>query len=79
MSGVKKLFQKSENSVKPEYIYGYMFGSFDILTGNFRRQACIPLSIRLHDDLQAAMDWKGSSISKVIRDDFEFPYCVDGG
>ena len=63
MPGVKKLFQESENSAKPEYIHGHMFGGLGILAGNVRSWACIPLSIRLHDGLQAAMGWKGAVVS----------------
>lgn len=47
MPGVKKLFQESENSAKPEYIHGYMFGGLGILTGTVRNWTCIPLSICL--------------------------------
>ena len=63
MPGVKKLFQESENSAKPEYIHGHMFGGLGILAGSARNWACIPLSIRLHDGLQAAREWKGASVS----------------
>lgn len=63
MPGVKKLFQESENSAKPDYIHGHMFGGLGILAGNTRNWACIPLSIRLHDGLQAAKDWKDSPVS----------------
>ena len=63
MPGVKKLFQESENSAKPEYIHGHMFGGLGILAGNVRSWACIPLSIRLHDGLQAAMEWKDAAVS----------------
>ena len=65
MPGVKKLFQESENSAKPEYIHGHMFGGLGILAGSVRNWACIPLSIRLHDGLQAAMEWKGASVSEA--------------
>ncbi len=65
MPGVKKLFQESENSAKPEYIHGHMFGGLGILAGSVRNLACIPLSIRLHDGLQAAMEWKGASVSEA--------------
>lgn len=63
MPGVKKLFQESENSAKPEYIHGHMFGGLGILAGSVRNWACIPLSIRLHDGLQAAREWKEASVS----------------
>lgn len=63
MPGVKKLFQESENSAKPEYIHGHMFGGLGILAGCCRSWACIPLSIRLHDGLQATKDWNGAAFS----------------
>jgi len=63
MPGVKKLFQKSGNSAKPEYIHGHMFGGLGILAGNTKNWACIPLSIRLYHGLQAAHGWEGASIS----------------
>ena len=61
--GVKKLFQESENSAKPEYIHGHMFSGLGILAGTVRNWACIPLSIRLHDGLQAARAWNGAAVS----------------
>lgn len=63
MPGVKKLFQESENSAKPQYMHGHMFGGLGILAGSIRDWACIPLSIRLHDGLKAASHWKGASVS----------------
>ena len=65
MPGAKKLFQESENSAKPAYIHGHMFGGLGILAGNPRSWACIPLSIRLHDGLQAAKGWNGASVSSA--------------
>ena len=65
MPGVKKLFQESENSAKPEYIHGHMFGGLGILAGSVRNWACIPLSLRLHDGLQATKDWKSASVSSA--------------
>ena len=65
MPGVKKLFQESENSAKPAYIHGHMFGGLGILAGSAHNWACIPLSIRLHDGLQAAIDWKGAAVSSA--------------
>ena len=62
MPGVKKLFQESGNSAKPGFMHGHMFGGLGILAGSVRNWACIPLSIRLHDGLQAAREWKGASI-----------------
>ena len=56
MPGAKKLFQESGNSAKPRFIHGHMFGGLGILAGSIRNWACIPLSIRLHDGLQAARE-----------------------
>ncbi len=50
----KKLFQESENSAKPEYIHGHMFGGLGILAGSVRSGHASLKSIRLHDGLQAA-------------------------
>lgn len=63
MPGVKKLFQESENSAKPGYIHGHMFGGLGILAGAARSWACIPLSLRLHDGLQAAREWEDTAVS----------------
>ena len=62
MPGVKKLFQESENSSKPEFIHGHMFGGLGILAGNPGSWACVPLSIRLHDGLQDIHGWNRASL-----------------
>ena len=61
--GVKKLCQESENSAKPQFIHGHMFGGLGILAGSIRSMACVPLSIRLHDGLQDTRGWESSTIS----------------
>lgn len=63
MPRVKKLFQGSQNSAKPEYIHGHIFGGLGILAGSTGNWACILLSLRLHDGLQAASPWKDAQIS----------------
>lgn len=76
MPAVKKLFQESENSSKPEYIYGHMFGGIGVLAGNLSKWFCIPLSIRLHDGLQPMSQWEhapneaGTHIVRIIQDAF---------
>lgn len=57
MPGVKKLFQESENSSKPEYIFGHMFGGIGVLAGNASKWFCIPLSINLQDGIQTILSW----------------------
>ncbi len=77
MPGVKKLFQESENSSKPAYIFGHMFGGLGILIGNQAKAFCSPLSIRIHDGLQFLSDWKGSDnsakthIVQMVEDAYE--------
>lgn len=63
MPGVKRLAQESETQTKPEMIHGHMWGCVGILTGTVRRLACTPVSLRIHDGLQAAKDWEDSGIS----------------
>lgn len=63
--GVKKLCQESENSAKPQFIHGHMFGGLGILAGSIHSMACIPLSIRLHDGLQDICGWECSAVSGV--------------
>ena len=63
MPGVKRMKQESETQSKPEYIYGHMWGGVGILLGTLKTLVCTPLSMRIHDGLQAAKDWKGSCIS----------------
>lgn len=58
MPGVKKLFQESENSSKPEYIFGHMFGGIGVLAGNVSKWFCIPLHINLQDGIQTIRSWK---------------------
>ncbi len=41
-----------------------MFGGLGILASSERNRACIPLSIRLHDGLQAAGGWKDAAVSR---------------
>lgn len=59
MPGVKKLFQESENSSKPVYIFGHMFGGIGVLAGNISKWFCIPLNINLQDGIQTILSWKG--------------------
>lgn len=58
MPGVKKMFQESENSSKPEYIFGHMFGGIGVLAGNLPKTFCIPLSMTIQDGLQTILGWK---------------------
>jgi len=63
MPGVKRMAKESETQSKPERIHGHMWGCIGILTGTIENLACTPLSMRIHDGLQAAQGWKDSGIS----------------
>jgi len=43
MLGVKKQYQESENSSKPEYMFGHLFGGIRFLARNLSKTYCIPL------------------------------------
>ena len=57
MPGVKRLHQESENSSKPDYIFGHMFGGIGVLAGSIAKWFCIPLNINLQDGLQVMDSW----------------------
>lgn len=63
MAGVKKLLQESENSSKPQFIFGHMFGAIGILIGRKGGKFCAPLQMNIQDGLRAVSSWDGSGIS----------------
>lgn len=63
MAGVKKLIQESENSSKPAFIFGHMFGAVGILVGRKGGKFCAPLQMNIQDGLRAASSWDGAGIS----------------
>lgn len=70
MPCVKKLHQGSENSSKPSYMFGHMFGAIGVLAGNLGKLFCVPLSIRIHDGTAQIKQWAGSEVaaeSHVVR------------
>ena len=50
MPSVKKLHQESENSGKPEYIWGHMFGGIGVLIGNAAKLFCLPISMSYYEN-----------------------------
>ena len=61
MPGVKKLVQESEDSSKPEYIFGHMFGAIGAVLGN--AQLCCPLMFSIQEGLKSVSEWEGSFVS----------------
>jgi hypothetical protein len=58
MPGVKRLHQESENSGKPEYIFGHMFGAIGILIGSMEKLFCLPLSVTLQAGDKVMRKWE---------------------
>lgn len=57
MPGVKKLHQESDNSSKPEYIHGHLFGVIGILVGNQSKMFCLPLQATIQDGVTTIRKW----------------------
>ena len=76
MPGVKRLHQESENSSKPEFILGHMFGAIGILVGNVGKLHCLPLFASVHDGDKEIRRWQDaeyepvSHVVQMIRDAF---------
>ena len=63
MAGVKKLLQESENSSKPKFMFGHMFGAIGVLIGRKGGKFCAPLKMNIQDGLRTVSSWNGSGIS----------------
>ena len=63
MAGVKKLLQESENSSKPRFMFGHMFGAVGVLIGRKGGKFCAPLKMNIQDGLRTVSSWNGSGIS----------------
>ena len=61
MPGVKKLAQESENSSKPEFIFGHMFGAIGVILG--KAQLCCPLRFSIQEGLKSLSEWNDSFVS----------------
>lgn len=66
MPGVKKLCQESENSSKPQFIHGHMFGGIGAVIGNHLNSFCIPLDLTIQDGLKATASWADQTISNSL-------------
>ena len=63
MVGVKKHAQESQTQSKPQMMHGHLWGNLSILIGSNDKLACLPLSTRIHDGIQAMADWEGVDVS----------------
>ena len=71
---VKRLHQESENSSKPEYINGLMYGGVGVLAENAGKTFCIPLACEVQDGAREIMRWgnkegvrQGSHVVEMIN------------
>jgi hypothetical protein len=76
MPCVKRLRQESEDSSKPSYFFGHMFGIVGVLAGGLGKLFCIPLSAKIHDGDKEIQKWdaepseakRESHVVRIIRD-----------
>ena len=77
MPGVKRQHQESEDSSKPEYMWGHLFGGIGILAGTADKLFCIPLAMRIQDGVKAIFGWENqpkrqeSHVCEMIRLGYE--------
>ena len=57
IAGVKRIHQESENTSKPEYIYGQLFGCVGVLAEHSGKTYCLPLACELQDGIKEIMSW----------------------
>jgi hypothetical protein len=73
MPCVKKMRQESENTSKPSYIFGHMFGAVGVLAGGMKKLFCVPLSITIQNGGHQINQWadpeadEESHVVQVIR------------
>jgi len=63
MPAVKKLCQESEDSSKPQFIHGHMFGGIGAVVSNGSNAFCIPLDLNIQDGLKSTASWKDGDLS----------------
>ena len=66
MPGMKKLCQESENSSKPQFMHGHMFGGIGTAIGNLLNSFCIPMDLIIQDGLAEASSWIGGNLSSPL-------------
>ncbi len=66
MPAVKKLYQESEISSKPQFIHGHMFGGIGAVIGNEANSFCIPLDLTIQDGLKETASWEDGTVSNSM-------------
>ena len=73
MPGVKRQHQESEDSSKPEYMWGHLFGGIGILAGRMDKLFCLPLALRIQGGVKTIFGWdtqperQTSHVTEMIR------------
>ena len=71
MPGVRKLCQESEESSKPQFIHGHMFGGIGAAIGNHLNSFCIPLDLTIQDGLRETASWtNGNLIQRFYQSNY---------
>ena len=74
MPCTKKMVQESEDSARPTFIHGHLWGAVGVLAGNAAKIFCLPLSIQIHDGDGVISGWLGdesvSHVVQILRDGF---------
>ncbi|WP_455616966.1 hypothetical protein [Eisenbergiella sp.] len=63
MPGVKKLYQESEDSSKPQFIHGHMFGDIGTVIGNGSNAFCFPLDLTKQEGLKETASWDNGNLN----------------
>lgn len=78
MPGVKKLFQESEDSSKPTYIFGHMYGGVAAVLHREDQYFAVPLDLNIQDGLAETSLWdhgdplrSDSHVVQMIRNGYE--------
>ena len=78
MPGVKKLFQESENSSKPAFIFGHMYGGVAAVIYREEQYFALPLDLNIQDGLAETSQWtqgdptrSDSHVVQMIRNGYE--------
>ena len=76
MSGVKKLFQESEDSSKPAYIFGHMYGGVVAVIHREDQYFAAPLDLNIQDGLAEISLWNQGSL---LRSDSHVVQMIRNG
>ena len=63
MPGVKKQHQESEDTAKPEWIFGHLFGCVSVMLEHDGHYLASPLHLTIQDGLSETATWENSSYS----------------